>query len=355
MRKNVKVLAVMLVLAISSIQLSKTNACTRVIYKSADGTVMLTARSMDWNMDLQTKLWYFPAHMERTGIVDETNFKWKSNYSSIVASALNMCSADGINDQGLVANALWLKESEFPEINRSAGDMPGMPVSVLVQYILDTYANVDELVKDGLGKHKFKVFTVPLPYELKKMVTLHLSVSDKSGNSAIIEFIKGEMKIYHNPDYLVMTNSPTFDIQIRRYEIWSQVDGSICLPGTNSSEDRFCRAAYYTNNVTLDQSNALAGIISIIRDCSVPVGIPSYDPEKPNISTTLWRTVADSKKGTYYFESSLQANRLRMDFINMPNISKDSCGVYDPYLTEFVKNDISELFIETEPFKFAGY
>ena len=49
--------------------------------------------------------------------------------------------------------------------------------------------------------------------------TVHLSVSDASGDSAIFEYIDGKLVIHHGKQYQVMTNSPIFSEQIGAGEI----------------------------------------------------------------------------------------------------------------------------------------
>lgn len=44
----------------------------------------------------------------------------------------------------------------------------------------------------------------------------------------------------------------------------------------------------------------------MLRNASVPLGIST--PGQPNISSTLWRSVADHKHRRYYFESSRTPN-----------------------------------------------
>ena len=122
----------------------RAEACTRVVYMGPDGTV-LTARSMDWKEDSRSNLWIFPRGMERSGEVGGNPLTWTSRYGSVVTSAYDICSTDGMNEAGLVANLLWLAESAYPEWD---GSTPGLSIAAWVQYILDTCATVDEAVAE---------------------------------------------------------------------------------------------------------------------------------------------------------------------------------------------------------------
>lgn len=60
-------------------------SCTRVVYRGDNNDVM-TARSMDWKVDVGTNLWILPSKVERTGMAGPTSIKWKSRYGSVVAT-----------------------------------------------------------------------------------------------------------------------------------------------------------------------------------------------------------------------------------------------------------------------------
>ncbi len=83
------------------------NACTRVVYHGPDGTY-ITARSMDWKGEIPANLWIFPRGMQRNGEVGHNSITWTSKYGSVVASSWDIAVSDGMNEQGLVANMLWL-------------------------------------------------------------------------------------------------------------------------------------------------------------------------------------------------------------------------------------------------------
>lgn len=107
-------------------QLNTTEACTRVVYQGKDNTV-LTARSMDWKEDTRSNLWIFPRGMKRNGEIGKNPLEWTSKYGSVVASAYDICSTDGMNEKGLVANLLWLAESEYPQWMVKNRDCPLPP------------------------------------------------------------------------------------------------------------------------------------------------------------------------------------------------------------------------------------
>lgn len=329
---------------------STANACTRVVYKGPENTV-ITARSMDWKSEIDANLWVFPKGMQRNGSVGPQSLEWTSKYGSIIASAWDIATADGINEKGLVANILWLVESEYPKFNPN-GTKKGVSISLWAQYVLDNYATVAEAV-DNLKNEPFVLVSDYIP-GTDRYAALHLSISDAQGDNAIFEYIDGKLVIHHNPTYTVMTNSPVFDKQLALNEYWEGIPGTIMLPGTNRAADRFVRASYYIGVIpqTSDTRTAVASVFSVIRNCSVPFGIASKT--EPNISSTRWRSVSDQKHLVYYFETALTPNTFWVDLNKFDLSEKGKTMKLD--LSNFMtfNGEVSKSFKATAPFTFVG-
>lgn len=293
----------------------KSDACTRAVYLGPDNMIV-TGRTMDWKEDPQSNIYFFPRGMERRGGKTDNTVKWTSVYGSVVTAGYDIGVCDGMNEKGLVANLLFLAESDYhrPDDKRSV-----MGLSIWTQYVLDNFATVDEAV-EVLGKEVFRIDDPDLPNGAKS--TLHLSISDPTGNSAIFEYINGNLVIHHGRDCQVMTNSPTYDKQQTLDDYWEQIGGLVMLPGTNRASDRFVRASFYIKALpqTADYSQAVAGVFSVMRNVSVPLGISI--PSQPNIASTRWRTVADQKNRIYYFESTLSPDIFWID-LNALDFSAD--------------------------------
>lgn len=324
------------------------SACTRVVYSGPAATV-LTARSMDWKEDPQSNLWIFPRGMERDGAVGEDPVRWRSKYGSVVASAYEICTTDGMNEAGLVANLLWLAESTYPEWD---GKTPALSISVWAQYLLDNFATVEEAVA-AMRSGDFTVVSDKMP-DGSRMATLHLSISDATGDNAIFEYIDGKLRIHHGRDYTVMTNSPVFDQQLTLDDYWRKIGGLTFLPGTNRASDRFVRASFYVDALprTSDVRHAVAGIFSVIRNTSVPLGISTE--AEPNISSTRWRTVAEQKNRIYFFESTLYPNIfwVEMDGVDFSEGSPARRLNLNDGRT--YAGNVAGEFVAAEPFRFLG-
>ena len=286
------------------------DACTRAVYLGPEGQVV-TGRSMDWQEDMHTNLWIFPRGMARDGGLDRGALTWTSLYGSVVASVYEGASADGMNEKGLVANILYLAESEYPP---ASDPRPAVTVCAWTQYVLDRFATVKEAVAE-LGKETFRVVPITTPNGRPGMV--HLAISDPSGDSAILEYVAGKLRIHHGREYQVMTNSPLFDQQLALNRYWEEIGGTVMLPGTNRAADRFARASFYINacRQSADPREAVADVFSVMRNVGVPRGITT--PDKPNISSTIWRTVADQKQRIYFYESTFSPSVVWVKFTDL--------------------------------------
>ncbi len=325
-------------------------ACTRVVYQGTNGTI-ITARSMDWKDDIPANLWILPRGMERKGEVGKSSIQWKSKYGSVITSSWDIASSDGMNEKGLVGNLLWLAESDYTKFDKDK-KTPGLSVSLWLQYVLDNYATVQEAVT-ALAKEEFVVVSSDIP-GTNKFVTVHLSISDKTGDNAIFEYINGKLVINHDRSYTTMTNSPIFEEQLAINTYWKGIPGTIMLPGTNRAADRFTRASYYidaipkTDNIKI----AIPSVFSVIRNCSVPFGIASET--EPNISSTRWRTVADQKNLVYYFENVLNPNVVWVDFSKIDFSEKGKVKKLSLSNNENYAGESSMNFKVTNPFQWLG-
>lgn len=323
-------------------------SCTRVVYKGLNG-IIITARSMDWQEDIRTNLWIFPRGMDRNGEVGPHSVKWKSKYGSVIASAYEISSTDGMNEKGLVANLNWLAESKYPVWDQKK---PGLSIAAWVQYVLDNFATVDETVKI-FQQDNLVIVSDNVPGQAR-LATLHLSISDAKGDNAIFEYVDGKLVIHHDESYTVMTNSPIFDKQLALDEYWKEIGGTVMLPGTNRAADRFVRASFYIEAIpkTDDIHLAVASVFSVIRNCSVPYGIST--PGQPNISSTRWRSVSDQKNLVYYFETALTPNTFWINFKDVNFSERAAVKKLSLINGEVYAGNAVGSFVDSPPFKFLG-
>jgi len=338
-----------LVITIQFMSAGFAEACTRAVYQGPNGRT-LTGRTMDWKLDMISNMFLMPRGMQRDGLAGDSSLQWQSRYGSVVVTGYDVATVDGMNEQGLVVNAQWLVNSEYPEDD---GRTPRMAISLWAQYFLDQFATVAEAVAE-VEANPFHVVTGEVPGQPGRLATMHLALSDASGDSAIMQWIGGELKIHHNRDYRVMTNEPVFADQLAITAYWKKVDGLAFLPGTSRAEDRFARASFYIDAIpkTDDPRIAAAAVFSVMRNASVPYGISIED--RPNLSTTRWRTVADQKDKLYYFESAISPNVFWVDLKNVDFSEGSGVRKLDlgPQQRVIFSGEVSDAFKPSEAFAF---
>ena len=228
-------------------------ACTRALYVAKDGTV-ITGRSMDWGEDMASNMWVLPRGMKRDGRGGKNTIAWESKYGSLIVSAYDIGTAEGMNEKGLVVNLLALAESNYgkPPEGARVISMSSWP-----QYVLDNHATVAEAVAD-LRKETFRVQTVVLA--TGRPANMHMVIADPSGDSAVFEYVDRRLVIHHGKQYKVMTNSPTYDKQLAIMEYWKEAGGlEKSLPGTSRAADRFVRATYLLGALPAETSRPVPG------------------------------------------------------------------------------------------------
>jgi penicillin V acylase-like amidase (Ntn superfamily) len=304
MRKTIGLLAALLVGLFSA---STALACSRVLWVAGDGQVFV-GRTNDWTGKVDSAFRVFPRGIDRVGAVAKNPHKWTSKYGSVILSGYDMGTHEGVNEKGLSAHVLYL--ADVADFGKRDPKLEGIGIMQWAQYYLDNYATVAEAV-EAQKKFAFQIEPMVLPNGFPTM--LHVSLSDKSGDSAVIEYIGGKAKVHHDKRYNVMTNDPTYDKQIENLKQYRTFGGDKPLPGERASTDRFVRAAVYVNALPkpTDRDEGAAFIFSVIRNVSVPFG--KGDAEKPNIAPTIFRTVIDMTGGRYYFESTYAPNVVWID------------------------------------------
>ncbi|WP_078971858.1 linear amide C-N hydrolase [Streptomyces sp. WM6368] len=291
--------------------------CTRILWNTGDHAV-LTGRTMDWPESTEPVLTVLPRGQERDGgtlagatVVGDNPLRWTSRFASLVTTVYGAGTADGLNEAGLGAHMLYLDSTDPGP--RDPGT-PGLQIALWIQYLLDGAATVREAL--------FLLDACQLvPVEMHGFrATVHVALEDASGDSAIIEYIAGERRVHHDRSYTIMTNEPPYDEQLhllreqvrRVKELGHDRPGSeVPLPGNVNAVDRFQRAAYFGALLPepADDRQAVAAILAVTRNASVPFGAP-YREGRFRTYNTEYRTVCDLTNKRYFFELSTSPNLL---------------------------------------------
>ena len=112
---------------------------------------------------------------------------------------------------------LFLPESVY---SLPGDTRPAMGISIWTQYVLDNFATVREAV-DEMKKETFRIDAPRMPNGGPES-TLHMAITDETGNTAVIEYLDGKLSIHEGKEYQVMTNSPRYELQLAVNDYWKE-------------------------------------------------------------------------------------------------------------------------------------
>jgi penicillin V acylase-like amidase (Ntn superfamily) len=286
-------------------------ACTRIFWNT-NKLAMVVSRTMDWPESTEPVLTLFPRGVKHDGgrlggavVVPVNPLIWTSRYGSVVTTVYGIGTADGLNERGLAAHLLFLTATDFGPRDPSR---PGLQAGLWAQYVLDNAASVTEALA---MLEKIQLVMVEAH---GRQATVHLALEDASGDSAIIEILHGSSVVHHGRQYRVMTNDPVYDQQLALLakEDYGKPSSTLTIPGNVNPVDRFHRASYFVRLLPepKNEREAVAGVLAIARNVSVPFGAPYKDF---GIYNTEYRTVCNLTNKTYYFELTTSPNVVWVD------------------------------------------
>ena len=271
---------------------------------------------MEWPGDLGAEIAQVPRGHKLGDVTTEYGFV--GMYHSGIFS-------DGLNEHGVAISALWLKDSVF--VSKGEGVRKN---SDLVHYVLGNTKNVDEALA-FIRKNKFYAYS---PKVLEGMgLTIHFAITDATGRSVVVEFVKEGLKVYENK-VGVMTNTPTYD---KHLKIWSAYDPSKFSEETFESfdyspEGRFCRMASFnaTQAAVPDDAAAVSRAWSMLNTVDIPQGILYWRWVNDSPQFTSYAVVVDLKNRVYYLRTydNYDVRKIDLNKVDFSAIEFKSVSVY---------------------------
>ncbi|RYV03561.1 choloylglycine hydrolase [Shewanella sp. OPT22] len=337
--------------------------CTR-IFNNLNAHFPVTARNMDWAVFMNTYLYRMGSGESRVGLSKQTAkihslpikniLKWDSLYASISTvvgdDAQGYATVDGINEKGLVVNALSDSDSTYQSTQAMPEDAEIISALRWAQFTLDRFMTVAEAA-NYFRKCKLVLITENVPDTAveKHPAQLHLCLSDPSGNSAIIELEQGQFIVHESSEYKVATNNPNYDAQLQINQYWQFLWGKspvfnkrpvVSAPGGDSSTQNFARGSYYMSfSEPLDNiEQSISQTRFIAAACAAPLGFNPYQYSAGQMPHTIWCNVADSSRLEYYFCESQSMGQMHIDFSDSENetervqVTTVKKGMYQPLM-----------------------
>jgi choloylglycine hydrolase len=322
-------------------------ACTGIRLIAEDGTVV-HARTLEFGLDLHSKIMIVPRGYARTGTTPDgkDGMKWKAKYASVGLDGAGLpVLFDGVNEKGLATGTFY-----FPT---SAGYMPYAPSDAektiaqweVGSYILENFASVDE-VRASIGN-------VVVPSVVFAgwgfAPEAHYIVHDPTGKTVVIEYVDGKLNIHDDP-LGVITNSPNFDwhmTNLRNYVNFSMINvppiklgtvvlkpfgqgtGMLGMPGDFTPPSRFVRAVAFSQSVLPSKTghDAIIEAFHILNQFDIPKGSAREHAkdEHGNVVAdyTLWTSAIDLKAKQYFFRTYDNSEIRMIDLMKMNLDAKD--------------------------------
>jgi choloylglycine hydrolase len=327
-----RVFSVLVFLALVGGPPTKIWACTGVTLRADDGTVVY-GRTVEWGaFDLKSRVMVVPRGTRFNSELGQfgAGMTWAAKYGVVGIDALEKPGiVDGINEKGLAVGAFYLPGfTEYQAFDAAHADDSLGPLD-LANYILTSFATIDE-VRAGLeGIRVVPVVEAALGFP----PPLHFIVTDPGSEAIVVEYVDGELVVFDNP-LGVITNAPTFDWHLtnhRKFINLSQTSlptvtidkldftalgagsGMIGLPGDFTPPSRFVRAVAFSKTArpTANGGETIYELFRILDNFNVPLGAAegsTLGGESSNMrSSTLWTSAADTRNLVYYYHT--QHNR----------------------------------------------
>lgn len=314
-------------------------ACSRILWNN-NGQAIVTARTMDLFTDDKARLVYLPRGIVRRGAVEDAAAHWTSKYASIAVTAFDAATSDGLNESGLAAHLLYLHDSEY----EPADQRPTISNAIWTQYVLDNFATVAEAL-EGL-----KQVRVASKKVHGQEWGLHLAIEDATGDSAIIEYVKGKLVVHHGKEYTVMTNEPPMEEQLANLKRYRLFGGTLAMPGDIDPLSRYVRAASYLKTLPApaDYREAIGFVAGLVRNVAVPFGAhDTSGGDSTDAWPTRWSSVADLSHKRYFFLPVHGANVFWVD-LDKFNPTSTTILAVDPNNKE-LSGDISRQMVALSP------
>lgn len=191
-------------------------------------------KSYDWDIGVGHVV-FNKRGIAKQALVSDTKqipARWVSKHASLTFNQYGReLPNSGINAAGLVVEALWLNKSRFPPKD----SRPIVNELQWIQYQLDRFASVDEMVKNA---DKTRIH--------RDYGKIHYFACDQTGECASFELLDGKMVIQHGKSMPVPTlTNNTYAESIRFLKTHRGFGGKVALPTKRDSLSRFVRASHF--------------------------------------------------------------------------------------------------------------
>lgn len=349
--------------------------CTLMTINSKKGEVF-TGRTNEFNTYYESSFNFFPRDykMDAFAFVGNNN-SWSNKYSFIGQNATGIIKnenmvADGLNEKGLAGSLLYFHYHTYKVKAKNEIKPDDFEATMLLAYILANFATVQE-VRDNIKKMEEQMY---FPEGLSQApFGLHLSITDATGESIVIEPEREQLILKENP-LRILTNSSPLEFHyewLRKYSHLSSFEqkpnlyknlenhklltngnGLFGIPGDFTADSRFVRAAMFTSLVETpeDDQEAVTYLFRMLHTADI---VPGFVTEKFSVEglNKVKSTFPSTLLSRNYENSTTEHtdNILVKDLTNLKYYYK----TYDNISPRFI--DLSKIKDKTEKMTISLY
>lgn len=262
--------------------------CTAIMLTTKNKDVVF-GRTMDFSYDIAPSIHRLP---QGYSLKSQTNCFFTKTKHSIIGTAQSapaLTYADGVNSSGLSGAMLYFPGyAHYDRIQSPCCN--AIAASEVVLFMLSMCSNTKEVIAE-LSRLKILGIKDDVTHSI---APLHWIFADSDGHCITVEKTSDGMNFYEN-QCGVLTNSPELNwhmTNLRNYVQLSQTQnecvtwsekklspfgqggGSVGLPGSYTSTERFVRAAFLKSHLDIlsNSDDAVSACFCILGNVSIPKG-----------------------------------------------------------------------------------
>ncbi len=253
-------------------------------------------KNMDWRYPVTAYMLVNKRGVEKTTTPppEEKTTTWTSQYGSVTFNFWGReFPFEGINEAGLFISSMGLsRETEYPEPDAR----PPLFVFQWVQYQLDNFSTIEEVIASQQEAR--------ITHSKELQIGIHFLVGDSTGNSAVLEWLNGQLVVYQEETLPVKVLSNTeYSTSLDVLSLFWRFGGVLPVPMRNfippmfkylNSYQRFvCATDMLRRFDSRSSGDTVDYAFEILNNTSADV----------TAGRSRWRTVYDAGSSTIYFKS----------------------------------------------------
>lgn len=280
---------------------SVATACTTAVYNNED--VSISMRTMDWFGHDDAKVVGDGVGIERAYAKTDNAVKATSKFAAMkVESFLPKITSEAMNEAGLEGHLLYLG-TDYTSYPAPVKGKQDVNVLSLLDWAVDNFDNVPELVEAIQDVNIIDTGLCGMPPandmgHCAEVTPGHFQFADRAGNTAVVEFVDGELKIYTSAGSAFMSNDPEFSYHLTQDKEQVQPDATI-RPADRRMRAKVVVEDMYKRDVT--DLNAAKNALKA-AGATAFAGYDQIDNTVNDVFPTLWTMYTDRQHGEWVLD-----------------------------------------------------